>query len=467
MSATQESISGGQVSTERIRQQPNLAPALIWTSGTDAKCNWFNEPWLAFTGRTLAQEIGDGWQVNVHPDDADDYLTTFAEAYISHQPFPIAYRHRFHDGQYRWLSGHAAPVFDREGTFTGHIGSCTDVTEHQNLLAEKARLETQLAQANAKNRSTLFESEERFRLLVESVQDYAIFMLDAQGHIATWNAGAKRFKGYEAEEIIGQHFSRFYTEEDVASGHPEKELKIAAREGRYEEDGWRVRKDGTRFWANVVITALKDETGKLVGFGKVTRDVTERRLRDQERAIAQALEQQRRFLKDVLQSVTQGRLRLCDNRSELPVPLTAEPIGTPIALTTKTLKAVRVRVGDAATANGLPRERTQDLVTAVSECAMNAVQHAGGGTAKTYGDAALHKVQVWFEDAGKGIDLSNLPRATLEAGFSTGGGGIGHGFSLMIACCEKVYLLTGTRGTTVVLEQQAVSPLPAWLQGNF
>ena len=452
---------------EKIRLMAIDSQRLIWTSGANAQCDWFNATWLDFTGRTIEQEIGDGWREGVHPDDADEYFSTFTQAHTSQQSFPITCRHRCSDGQYRLLNGNAVPAFDANGNFTGHVGSCVDVTKYQNLLTEKVRLQAELEKANARIQSTLFESEERFRLLVESVQDYAIFMLDSQGHVATWNAGAKRFKGYEAGEIIGQHFSRFYTEEDVASGHPANELKIAAREGRYEEDGWRVRKDGTRFWANVVITALRDEKGELVGFGKVTRDVTERRLRDQERAIAQALEQQRRFLKDVLQSVTQGRLRLCDERSELPAPLTAEPIAAPIPLTTKTLKAVRVRVGDAATANGLPRERTQDLVTAVSECAMNAIQHAGGGTAKVYGDADLHKVQVWFEDAGKGIDLSNLPRATLEAGFSTGGGGIGHGFSLMIACCEKVYLLTGSRGTTVVLEQQAVSPQPAWLQSTF
>ncbi len=120
-------------------------------------------------------------------------------------------------------------------------------------------------------------SDEIFRLLVEGVRDYAIFMLDPEGRITTWNAGAERMKGYEAGEIIGEHFSVFYTEEDLRRGHPEEELRIAVSQGRYEEEGWRVRKDGSRFWANVLITALRDNEGRLRGFSKITRDVTERK----------------------------------------------------------------------------------------------------------------------------------------------------------------------------------------------
>ena len=120
--------------------------------------------------------------------------------------------------------------------------------------------------------------EDRFRLLVEAVRDYAIFMLDPEGRILTWNAGAERIKGYRAEEAIGKHFSIFYPPEDIQARKTEKELEIARQEGRFEEEGWRVRKDGSRFWADVVITALRDEAGSLYGFGKVTRDLTERKL---------------------------------------------------------------------------------------------------------------------------------------------------------------------------------------------
>ena len=122
----------------------------------------------------------------------------------------------------------------------------------------------------------LFESERNFRLLVEGVTDYALYMLDPTGVITSWNIGGQRIKGYSPSEIIGQHFSRFYTEADRANGKPLRALRIAREQGRYEEEGWRVRKDGTFFWASVVIDPIYED-GKLVGFAKITRDITERR----------------------------------------------------------------------------------------------------------------------------------------------------------------------------------------------
>jgi PAS domain S-box-containing protein len=119
--------------------------------------------------------------------------------------------------------------------------------------------------------------DELFRLLVEGVVDYAIFMLSPDGNVMTWNAGAERAKGYSASEIIGEHFSRFYTREAKESGWPQRELELAAAMGRFSDEGWRVRKDGTQFWASVVITALRSPSGELRGFSKVTRDLTERR----------------------------------------------------------------------------------------------------------------------------------------------------------------------------------------------
>ncbi len=123
----------------------------------------------------------------------------------------------------------------------------------------------------------LLQSDERFRLLVESVRDYAIYMLDPEGRVVTWNAGAERFKGYSAEEIIGEHFSRFYPPEALAKGVPEHELEVAKEAGSFEDEGWRIKKDGSRFWANVIIAAMRAPDGELVGFAKVTRDLTQRR----------------------------------------------------------------------------------------------------------------------------------------------------------------------------------------------
>jgi PAS domain S-box-containing protein len=134
------------------------------------------------------------------------------------------------------------------------------------LLFEMNRLYTRLAQ-----------NEEQFRLLVRGVKDYAILMLDPQGLVVSWNEGAERIKGYKAREIIGRHFSRFYPPEESAAGKPEQELLEAIATGKFEEQGWRVRKDNSRFWANVLITALWDESGHLRGFSKITRDITARK----------------------------------------------------------------------------------------------------------------------------------------------------------------------------------------------
>jgi PAS domain S-box-containing protein len=125
-------------------------------------------------------------------------------------------------------------------------------------------------------------SPELYRRLVSDVSDYAIIVLDPEGHVVTWNAGAERIKGYDADEIVGRHFSAFYPEEVAATGFPQHELELAGREGRFEDEGWRVRKDGSQFWASVVITALREPDGRLLGFAKVTRDLTERRAAEEQ-----------------------------------------------------------------------------------------------------------------------------------------------------------------------------------------
>ncbi|HEY4126000.1 MAG TPA: PAS domain S-box protein, partial [Rhizomicrobium sp.] len=145
-----------------------------------------------------------------------------------------------------------------------------------------------------------------YRLLVESITDYAIYMLTPEGIVASWNAGAQRFKGYQAHEIIGQHFSRFYSEEDRQAGLPARALATALREGKFESEGWRIRKDGTRFWTHVVIDPVKDASGELVGFAKITRDLTERKLAEENLRLS---EQQFRHL---VQGVTDYAIYMLD-----------------------------------------------------------------------------------------------------------------------------------------------------------
>jgi PAS domain S-box-containing protein len=174
------------------------------------------------------------------------------------------------DGTRFWANAIIRPILDEQRALVGFAKITRDITE---------RVQAQQA---------IIETERRFRILVEGVFDYAIYMLDPSGIITNWNTGAERLKGYSAGEIVGQHFSRFYTKEDRDAGLPIHVLDVAAREGRYEAEGWRVRKDGSRFWASVVVDAIRGEDGGLVGFAKVTRDITERRtaleaLRESER----------------------------------------------------------------------------------------------------------------------------------------------------------------------------------------
>jgi len=161
------------------------------------------------------------------------------------------------------------------------------------------------------------QSESRFRLLMDAVQDYAIFMLDTEGRVVSWNSGAQRIKGYAASEIVGKHFSCFYPQEDLRNRKPEMELEVAIKEGRFEEEGWRLRKDGSRFWAHVTITAVRDDSGTLIGFGKVTRDSTTRM--EAERALQSEVEERRRIerrLSDSEQSLRRLSLHLLRTQDE-------------------------------------------------------------------------------------------------------------------------------------------------------
>jgi len=199
------------------------------------------------------------------------------------------------DGTERPIADTAAPIRDGQAHIRGAVLIFRDVMEERRA------------------ESALRQSEARLRLMIASIRDYAIFMLDPLGDVVTWNSGAERIKGYQADEIIGHHFSVFFTPEDIAAAKPQRELNSAAQQGRFEDEAWRMRKDGSRFWANVVISAVRDESGGLLGFTKVTRDLTDRRKMEEERVrLAQAQEAVR--LRDEFLSIASH---------ELKTPLTA------------------------------------------------------------------------------------------------------------------------------------------------
>jgi PAS domain S-box-containing protein len=240
-----------------VASLPDCAVVLLDSSG---KVTSWNERAQRVHGFTAAEILGRNISTFYPPEaiERDAPRLELSEAVENGRFAGEGWRAR-KDGSLYWVKVVINAISGGDESLHGFIHITWDLSEQR------------------KYEAALRESEERFRLLVEGVQEYAIFMLDPEGHIASWNRGAEMIKGYTASEIIGSSFSRFYPPEAILQGKPAWELEMAKRYGSVEEEGWRVRKDGSRFWANVVITALRDRTGSLRGFAKVTRDMTDRR----------------------------------------------------------------------------------------------------------------------------------------------------------------------------------------------
>jgi len=253
-----------QRSEEILRQQQaelrllfDFIPAMVCYKDTKNGFLRVNQRLAEPLGKTIAEIEGKSAE-EIFPQEAAKYYADDLEVIQSGRP-KLGIFESFQDRakQAVWLRTDKVPVRDSTGAIIGLIVMCQDITQSRRI------------------EDALRASEERFRLIVEGVKDYAILMLDPEGRVASWNAGAERIKGYRAEEIIGQHFTKFYPPEALAEGKPARELAEALATGQIKDEGWRVRKDGSRFFANVLITAIRDDDGRLLGFGKVTRDITE------------------------------------------------------------------------------------------------------------------------------------------------------------------------------------------------
>jgi PAS domain S-box len=300
------------------------------------------------------------------------------------------------------------------------------------------------------------EAEQRLHLLLDGIRDYVIAMLDPQGRITSWNAGGRHIQGWDADEVEGQHYSVLFRPEERSEGHPERILGAALGEGGYREaEGWLARKDGEPYRASIAVTPIFDGAGRVRGFTLVVADVTARAQAEEERErllaqVRQANQWQRTFLREVLFNVTEGRLRLCERPEELPEPLEQRAPPMPLRDATS-LRALRQAVEEVAREEGFPTDRWQDLISGVGEIAMNAVVHAGGGEGRLCARPG-RTLQVRVEDTGGGMTLGTLHRATLEKGYTTAGT-MGYGWFVTLQTVDRVWLLTGPSGTTVVLEQ--------------
>jgi PAS domain S-box-containing protein len=289
-----------------------------------------------FKGYTADEIIGQHFSVFYTPEDRATNLparalrTAAEEGKFEQEGWRVR-----KDGTRFWTSVVIDPVRDTNGNVIGYAKVTRDITDR---LEQTKRLR---------------ESEERFRMLVQGVRDYAIYMLDPEGRVTNWNAGAALIKGYKEEEIVGQHFSRFYTEEDRAAGVPAHALKTALAEGKYESEAWRVRKDGTRFRAGVLIDPIYGEDGSLIGFAKITRDLTERWKTQQEvQAAREALAQAQKM--EAIGRLTGG-----------------------VAHDFNNLLTVIRASADLLSRNDLPEQKRQRYVRAISDTAERAAQLTG------------------------------------------------------------------------------------------
>ncbi|CAN5628109.1 PAS domain-containing sensor histidine kinase [soil metagenome] len=238
---------------EELRNLFAFMPQLGWTAKPDGSRDFYNRRWYEYTGTTFEEMQGWGWRDVHDPRMLPSVVALWESSLRTGAPFEMESPLKGRDGTFRWFLMRVEPLHGADGRVLRWVGINTDIDDRKR----------------AGDRS-----EENFRLLVESVKDYAFIMLDRDGRVVTWNHGAEVTHGYAAAEVMGESFSRFYSPEDVAAGKPARDLDVAAAAGRLEEEGWKLRKNGSKFFANVVLTAMRSPDGRLRGFAQVTRDVT-------------------------------------------------------------------------------------------------------------------------------------------------------------------------------------------------
>lgn len=454
-------IAGQDGSDQLLRQQSlafeNMYDTLIITD-LEGLILDVNSAFERESGYSRSEALGKSITMLHLPEHRETQLAELQEGMLRDGRWSGELPYIRKDGERRIAAVTIVPIIDENGNVAGVVSANRDITEqtHQRTLL-------------ARQQERLEQQRQWLENLLDLLPTPMIMIEPGTGSVTFANRAADNLAGgnfprgeidNSAHTIYDTEGSRF-TQID-SDDRPRMRLARGEEIHGYELD-WRMP-HGTR--SLIVEGMILPAAHGQPAVGVMTmQDVTP--LKRAERKNAALLKEakenarkQRTFLRDVMASVTEGRMRLCDEPADLPVPLA--PFGDMVTLDANNmLRTSRHLADDAAAGLDLSDERRQNLVTAVSEAAMNAIGHAGGGTVRVCTDGS-ETVQVWIEDQGQGIRMEHLPRATLERGFTTAGS-LGHGFWLMLRTIDRLYLLTGSTGTTVVLEQYRVTPLPDWL----
>ena len=421
-----------RASESQLKLVTDSSPLLISYIDREYRYLFNNAPFESWYGRTLDEIWGRHVWSLIGPTE---YMCVLPLMEAALRGRKVAHERTMahHDGSMRTVEVLYVPDKDSEGNTRGFVSLINDITTR--VRAEQA----------------MRESEALKGAILEAALD-CIITIDDRQRVVEWNPASEATFGYSRQDVLGKELSTLIIPDRLKEAHVQgfarylstrqakvlnKRIEMTARHA-----------DGNEF--PVELTVLPITVGGHTLFTAYLRDITERK---------KAVAQQRAFFHDVLLSVTDGKLHLCSIPSDLPQVLGSR--GDPIELSMSAgLSALRHAARNASQELGFSDERWQDLITAVSEAGMNAVMHAGGGIGfvTTDGDGI---VQVWIEDHGSGIDVHDLPRAAFEKGYSTAGT-LGHGMKIMLEMCDRLWLLTGQQGTTVVLEQEKVRPEPEW-----
>ena len=405
----------------------------VWMIDAHDCTTFVNQKMAAMLGFTPQEMVG-----KLLYDHMDDEGRARAARNVARRKQGIAEQYDFkflrRDGTPLWAIVSTNSIFDDADQYLGALALLTDITTYKNTEAALRR------------------SEQRYRSLVDATSQI-VWTNTPDGEMDSPNPEWSSFTGQTEQEYAGYGWAGAVHPEDAQTTVEAWRQAVALSQPFVFEHRVR-RADGVYRLFAIRAVPVREEDGTICEWVGIHTDITEQRAA----AEAQVLmaRQQRRFLRDVLASVTDGRLHLCDTVSDLPPA--AAPLSAPIVLSTESgLRGLREAVREAAQRAGLSAERSHDLLTAASEAGMNAVVHAGGGEGRVGVSATEETVQVWITDAGGGIAVEFLPRATLEKGYTTAGT-LGHGMKMILQTADRIFLLTSPAGTTVVLEQKRIPP---------